>query len=1075
MRLQGVEDFYPLSPLQQGLLFHTLSDPTSRMYFNQTVATLGGDLDVPAFQQAWQEVIDRHPVLRTFFVWEGVETPVQVVRQKAPMPFDVEDWRQFCPDDRKARLESLRHKDLERGFDLSQAPLMRAVLLQTADDSHDLFWSFHHILMDGWSMFHVLREVFGSYDALRTGQEFSPASRRPYRDYIAWLQRQSLPRAEKFWRRALQGFTAPTPLLHDASVDPSVDGQEDFEALVGHVSEETTAALQALSLKHRLTLNTILQGTWALLLSRYSGEEDVLFGAVVAGRPADLDGVEAMVGLFINSLPVRIRIPPRDSLLGWLQGLQAEQAELREYEYSPLVEIQGWSQVPRGNALFESIFLFENYHKDVPLEEMCRTLAIDDVRWFERLNYPICAIAIPGPQLVLRIIYQTQRFSTATIQRMLEHWRTLLDGVVADPNARPADLPLLTASERKQLVVAWNATKTSYPEELCIHELFAAQAERTPAATALVCGEEELTYAELDRRANQLAQHLRRRGVGPEVLVGVCLERSAELVVSLLAILKAGGAYLPLDPEYPTPRLSFMLEDGRADLVVTQERFVPRLRQSDSGPRILCLEESRDSIAAESESRPELNASAGNLAYVIYTSGSTGTPKGTAIEHRSLVTLLHWARDVYDDEERAGVLASTSVCFDLSTFELFVPLSWGGRVILAETALELASLRRREEVTLVNTVPSAMAELVRMEGVPSSVLTVNLAGEPLRADLVDQVYALGVRRVCDLYGPSEDTTYTTFADRVVRGPATIGRPVANTEIYLLDAHQEPVPLGVAGEIYIGGAGLARGYLKRAALTAERFVPDPFSGRRGSRLYRTGDLARYLPGGSLELLGRIDHQVKIRGFRIELGEIEVRLGHHPDILDNVVMAREDVPGDKRLVAYFACRREPSPGTGELRSFIGERLPEYLVPTVFVRLDALPRTPNGKVDRRALPAPEGRPELETAYAPPETDVERVVTGIWQEILGQEKVGVHDNFFDLGGHSLHLIRLHGRLKAELNEEIAIVDLFKFPTVSTLARHLAEDGSKDTPEPIDATEEIEAGKNRLLRLQQQRRQRES
>ncbi|MFT5286923.1 MAG: amino acid adenylation domain-containing protein [Planctomycetota bacterium] len=1072
MQLQDVETFYPLSPLQQGLLFHSLTEPGSGMYFNQSVMTLRGQLDRDAFTAAWQRAVAEHPILRTFFVWEGVKQPIQVVRNHAEMPFDWLDWSELSSKERETKLFELRQSDLKRGFDLSKAPLMRAVMIRTGADSHDFLWSFHHILMDGWSMFHVLRQVFASYDANveKTQVTFEPS--RPYRDHIVWLSKQSREQAKEFWQRSLKGFTAPTPLFNDVSVDATAPRADEFGTETGYLSVATTEALGALSRKHGLTLNTIMQGSWALLLSRFSGEPDVCLGAVVSGRPADLPGVESMVGLFINSLPIRVTTPADEKLLPWLKRIQIEHAEVREYEYSPLVEVQSWSEVPGGTQLFDSLFLFENYRKDVELEDMSKQLAIEDVQWFERLNYPLTAIGIPGDEMALRVTYRTDSYTRETIERMLGQWRTLLDGMAADLDSRLADLPLLTKSETQQIVHEFNATSTDHDRGLCIHEMFEAQAARTPDAPALAWGGAQLSYSELDARANQLAHYLRDNGVTREVLVGVCLKRDLDIVPSLLAIMKAGGTYLPLDPEYPTDRLAYTLEDGNAAIVLTQSDVSEKLEGRCGDARIINLDAIRDDLSQQASTKPKSDVLSSNLAYVIYTSGSTGRPKGTAIEHRSLTTLIQWARTVYSDDELRGVLLSTSICFDLSTFEMFVPLSWGGQVILADNALELASIPLRDKVTLINTVPSAIAALIDMQAVPKSVITVNLAGEPLRTTLVDLVYELGIQKVYDLYGPSEDTTYTTFTLREKGGRYTIGRPVANTEIYLLDAEQKPVPIGVSGELYAGGDGLARGYLNRPELTAERWLPDPFSGRPGARLYRTGDVARYLPDGNLELLGRMDHQVKIRGFRIELGEIEIRLGQHEDIDDVVAVAREDTPGDKRIVAYIVHKSGSSPSLNDLRNFIRETLPEYMVPAVFMVLEALPRTPNGKVDRKVLPEPE---ETHTAadsnFAAPSNEIETKIAEIWQRILSIQAVGTRDNFFDLGGHSLLMIRLHGELKRAFERQIPMVDLFRFPTVSSLAGYYSQADDTAATASVDNSEKQKAGKSRLAQMQKRRR----
>jgi amino acid adenylation domain-containing protein len=560
--------------------------------------------------------------------------------------------------------------------------------------------------------------------------------------------------------------------------------------------------------------------------------------------------------------------------------------------------------------------------------------------------------------------------------------------------------------------------------------------------------------------------------VGPEALVGICVERSLEMVVGVLAILKAGGAYVPIDPKYPHERIAYTVDDARVSVLLTQERLLELL--PERAATLICLDRDWPKMAKHQSDDLPLLQDPDHVAYVIYTSGSTGCPKGVAITHRSAGALIHWAHTVYQPEELRGVLASTSLCFDLSVFELFVPLSCGGRVIVADHALELPALAEAEEVTLINTVPSAIGELLRQRGIPRSVRTVNLAGEPLQPALVDQLYALeGIERVFDLYGPSEDTTYSTYALRRRRGPATIGRPIANTQVYVLDQQFNAVPVGIPGELYIGGVGLARGYWNRPELTAEKFLPNPFGIEPGSRLYRTGDLTRYRPDGTLEFLGRRDHQIKLRGFRIELGEIEAHLLQRPDVREAVVLVREDRPGEKRLVAYAVPYREPVPVCGELRRFLAERLPEYMVPAAFVILPALPLTPNGKVNRRALPVPDLDAQRERAYVAPRTPAEEIVAGIWAEVLGLERVGVQDNFFDLGGHSLLLAKVWSRLQSRVQCELSMIDLFRYSTVDALAEYIGRDQTEDAHAYRRGGEHVErlkAGQRRLRQLTQRR-----
>ena len=637
--------------------------------------------------------------------------------------------------------------------------------------------------------------------------------------------------------------------------------------------------------------------------------------------------------------------------------------------------------------------------------------------------------------------YDRDLFDAPTVARLAGGFERLLAVFSEDTEAPISELPLLSAAERQELL-EWSSGGAVEPSgelsDTCLHELFLAQAERTPEAAALLCGDLRLTYGELAARVRQLAGNLAALGVGPEVRVGVCLARTAALPVALLAVLAAGGAYVPLDPAYPQERLRLMLEDSAAALLLTEANLVQRLPEVGC-PRLLLTPSGLP--VDDLPTAPPVPALPGSLAYLIYTSGSTGKPKGVAIEHRSAVALALWARQAFSAAELSGVLFATSVSFDLSVFELFVPLAWGGRVILAENALALPALAAAGEVTLVNTVPSALTELVRQRALPPSVRTVNLAGEPLPRSLVDALYALGtVARVWNLYGPSEDTTYSTAALQEPAGerPPGIGRPLAGTRAHVLDRAGRPVPVGVAGELLLGGAGLARGYLGRPELTAERFVPDPLT--VGERLYRTGDLVRLLPGGELHFLGRLDHQVKIRGFRIELGEIEALLGRHPAVREAVVLAREDRPGDRRLVAYVVFAADSGGVTAgeELRPFLAERLPEYMVPAVFVALPALPLSPNGKVDRRALPAPEWR--AESVFAPPEGAVEAVLAGMWEEVLGVPRVGRHDGFFRLGGHSLLGMELVSRVRGTFKVELPLRRLFETPTVAALAAAIVE-----------------------------------
>ncbi|MDE0916282.1 MAG: amino acid adenylation domain-containing protein [Planctomycetota bacterium] len=1078
---QDVESFYPLSPLQQGLLFHSISEPGSGMYFNQTAVELRGDLNAEALHSAWQQAVDEHAILRTFFVWEGVESPIQVVRKKAQMPFSVVDWTGRDEMQQQSALDTLRQEDLQAGFDLSKAPLVRATLIRRTADSWCLFWSFHHILMDGWSMFTMLGQVFGAYDAACAGEVYSPEPSRPYRDHIVWLNQQSLSAAEKFWTRNLEGFTAPTPMLSEPGRLPEQSGDDGFTAEVLELDRATSTALQEFASKQHITLNTLLQGAWALMLSRYSGEDDVLFGAVVSGRPPALEGVEAMVGLFINTLPVRVKAPETEQVLPWLQRLQAEQAELREYDYSPLVEIQGWSEVPRGDSLFQSIFLFENYKKDAPLEDLCKGLEIGEVQWFERHNFPLAAVAIPGEEFMLRLIYQTNVYGSQTIARMLGHWKSLLEAMVANPNQSLSELPMVTQAERQQLVVDWNQTASEYPRDACIHHLFEEHAASAPNAIAVVLGEERLTYGELNARANRLAHHLKRMGVGPEVVVGLCMDRSTDLTVALLAILKAGGAYLSLDPEYPKERLRHMLRDTRAPVLLTKEHLVTELPDNDA--LTVCLDADAEAIGKESDQNPEGSASAEQLAYVIYTSGSTGLPKGTLIPHRAVVRLVRNTNFANFDADEVFLQFAT-VSFDASTLELWASLLNGARLVLFPTRRtsleELGQVIQEHGVTTLWLTAGLFHQMVEqhVQGL-QGVRQLIAGGDVLSVSHVKQALnQIEGCRVINGYGPTENTTFTCchpMMDSEDVGQAVpIGRPIANTTVFILDGQLRPVPIGVIGDLYAGGDGLARGYLNQPELTAERFIESPFSDKPGDRLYQVGDKARYLADGTIEFLGRSDSQVKLRGYRIELAEIETVLNEHDSIRDVVVAAREDTPGDKRLVAYLIATGDNTTDASSLREFLGGKLPDYMVPAAFMTLDEFPLTANGKVDRKALPAPEpDRSQSGASYTPPGSELEKIIAEIWQGVLKVDEVGTRDNFFDLGGHSLSLIRVHGAIQKHLGRKIPMVEMFRFPTVGALAVFLA--GGAETQEGKPAagpsSEDLKAGRSRLARMQARRK----
>lgn len=1036
---------HPLSFAQQRLWFIHQLVPDTPAYNLPLIIRFQGRVNVAVLEQSLNEIIKRHEILRTnFIVVDGQQ--FQVIQPDLNINLLVEDLQQLPKSDRTTETQHLIKKFAQQTFDLSSQPLLRTQLLRLGEEEYQLVLILNHIIVDGWSIGIFIRELSAIYEAFVNGKPSPPELPIQYLDFTYWQQRQlqgeRLQTLITYWKQQLGGnlpvLDLPTDRLRKSF--PTFNGARAKLVL----SPSLSAQLKNLCQQEGATLFMVLLAAFKTLLYRYTGQTDILVGSPIASR--NRAELESLIGFFVNVLVLRTSLDGVPSFRELLERVKATAIAAYTHQDLPFDKLVEELQPERHlsyNPLFQVMFVLQN----IPLPKP--TLSDIDITFEEGFNdtakFDLTLFIEDREQgLVATLEYNTDLFHADTMHRMLGHLQTLLEGIVANPDQSITELPLLTAFERQQILVDWNQTQTDYPQHLCIHQLFEQQVERTPNAVALVFENQRLTYRELNNQANQLAHYLQKLGVKPEVCVGICMERSPEMVIGLLAILKAGSAYIPLDPKYPQERLAFMLEDSQAQILLTQTHLVQCFTDAIN---TICLDSDRQFLKQESKENPISEVRSKNLAYIIYTSGSTGKPKGVAIEHSSCIALLTWARQVFADE-LGGVLASTSICFDLSVFELFVPLSWGGKVILVENALHLPSSPAATEVSLVNTVPSIITELLRINGLPVSVRTLNLAGEALQYQLVQQIYQNDpIQKVFNLYGPSEDTTYSTFtlvnkADKIV----TIGRPIHNTQIYLLDAHLQPVPVGVKGEIYIAGVGLARGYLNRPEVTSDRFIANPFDNELNTRLYKTGDLARYLPDGNLEYLGRIDYQVKIRGFRIELGEIEKILIKHPAVREVVVLALEQQLGDQQLVAYFVPEQGQSPTTNELRNYLKGTLPDYMVPAVFVLLDAMPLLPNGKVNRGALLVPTLRPTIAGTYEAPNSEMERAIATIWQELLKLEKVGINDNFFDLGGHSLLMVQLKQKLDSAFNKKLSIVELFQHPTIHCLAKYLSQD-SENSP----------------------------
>ena len=1047
---KNVEDFYPLSPLQQGMLFHTMMAPDSEVYVEQLSCTLRGELNGEAFRKAWQDAMDRHPVLRTSFRGEGLKEPLQVVHRTVPVHIRHYDWREMPPADQERRLNLLLEEERARGFVPSDVPLLRLALVRRGEDLHDFVWTYHHVLLDGWSVPMLLQEVFAQYQAITQGEAFDLPARRPYRDYIVWLRKQSDSDAERFWREHMRGKTSPT-VLGMLRPDAAQTGEAGARSLEVEMSlpSTITSVLQNICRQQHITMNTLLQGVWAFLLGVYSGDDDVLFGVTVSGRPVDLEGSESMLGLFINTLPFKIHLDADQKFLVWLKAVQDRAVAMRQFEYSSLVDIQGWSDIPRGTPLFENIFVFENY----PIQELEgrgeSSLRIENIRAPEQTNYPVTVVGGVGEELLVRIAYDSQRCGEDVAKRILGHFRTVLEQMAEDPALRLKDIQVVTGTERELMLNDWNGTAEDFGEKTCVAGLIEAQAERAPESVAVRIDGNAITYRQLNVRANRLAHFLQSAGVGPEDIVGICADPSIEVVVAVLAVLKAGGAYLPLDPGFPPERLRYMLEDARASYLLTQ-RHVAHLFE-DSLARQIVLD-GEDDFKSWSDLNPVNACSLQNLAYVIFTSGSTGRPKGSLIVHEGLYNLVKATVRDHGITPSSRVLNFFSFGFDGSVLTMFPALAGGATLYLARreelmSPSDLHRLLRQQGITTLLVTPSTLAHIPNRD-LPD-LETVVCGGEACPRDVgVD--WREGRRFVND-YGPTETTVaaaqYPFQGDSDGVGFLPIGRPLSNCRLFVLDRYLRPVPVGVAGELYIAGEGVGRGYLGRPALTAECFLPDPLSTEPGGRMYRTGDLVRFLSDGNLEFLGRIDHQVKIRGFRIELGEIEAVLASAPGVREALAAVREDTAGDKRIIGYIVPEPEGTLSGAELTAYLKTHLPSYMIPSDFVTVSSFPLTPTGKVDRGSLPAPGAVPGVaEGPHLEPRDDSERQLVAIWEEVLQKRPIGVTDNFFDLGGHSFLAVRLLAQIQSQFGKEIPMVALFQDPTVEALARLLRDQDDVST-----------------------------
>ena len=1038
----------PLSFSQQRLWFLDQYEPGKSFYNVSLALRLSGRINIAVLEQCFNEIIQRHEALRTIFAILDGE-PVQIISAPVSRLLAVVDLGAHPESEREDEARRLASEEARRSFDLARGPLFRASLITLGDDDYVLVLVMHHIVSDGWSMGVLSRELSVLYRAFIYSQP-SPLAELPiqYADYAVW-QREwfkgaELDRQLSYWKKQLDGAPGVLSLPTDHP-RPAVQSYRGARHSI-ELSKELTGGLKTLSRKEGVTLFMTLLAAFQTLLYRSTGQKDVVVGSPIANR--NRTEIEGLIGFFANTLVLRTDLSGNPSFREVLQRVRKTALEAYEHQDLPLEKLVEQLNPERNlshSPLFQVMFVLQNTpagERDLPGVTLSQLKLESSTTKFDLS----VAMSEQSDGIKGTLEYSTDLFDEATIIRLGDHFLMLLEGIVATPEQYVSDLPILTKLEKRQLLVDWNATDRDYPTNKCIHRWFEEQVAKTPDAVAVVFEDKQLTYRELNQRANYLAHYLLRLGVGPESRVAICVERSLELIIGILGILKAGGAYIPLDPCFPKERLAFICEDTRIPVLLSQERLLQSLPQF--GGAVVCLDRDWEQISRESNLNPKSGVAAENLAYIIYTSGSTGTPKGVQVPHCAVVNILTDVKASIGVCERDAIPLVANICFDISVLEMFLPLIAGGRLVLASLQVvtdgkRLHDMLSANNITVMNATPATWRLLLQAGWTGMDKLTILSGGEALQTEFAAQLLSRA-RAVWNLYGPTETTIYSSGAAYQLasdRPTVSIGRPIANTQFYILDEQLQPLPVGVAGQLYIGGAGLTRGYLNRADLTAASFVPNPFSEEPGARLYKTGDLARYLADGSVEFLARMDHQIKLRGFRIEPGEIEAILSEHREILQSVVVAREDITGDKRLVAYVVAQNDAAVTATELREYLKDKLPDYMVPGAFVFLAAMPVTPNGKLDRKALPEPDqDRQGCEQTFAAPRNFVEATIAETWADILRMERVGIHENFFDLGGHSLKATQVMSRVRHSFGVDLPLRVLFEAPTVAELAARVGQ-----------------------------------
>lgn len=1032
-----VQDMYYLSPMQEGMLFHTLHHQEKGFYVEQMDMNVKGTLRSDLLEKSMNIIVERYDIFRTVFLHEKVKRPVQVVLKNRPFQLDVVDIQDLSESEQLERIDRFKQKDQLRGFDLSKDLLMRASVFQTGPSSYRWIWSYHHILLDGWCFGLVVQELFAIYHALLHDIPYRLEPVKPYKEYIQWLEKQDKQASLEYWTQSLAGFEGQSTFKEQRKQT----NEHELGEIEWAMSKEETAALSELALQQNATLSSALQSAWSILLSRYQRSNDVLFGTVVSGRPADLAGVDRMVGLFINVIPRRIQLTDQMTFRSLLSETQQQSLAAEPHQYIPIYDIQAKAG---QQQLIDHIVVFENVpaaKKDE--QESLLGFTVEDMNVYEKSNYDLNLLASPGEQLQLKLAFNQRAFDPAFVRKLKDQLTLLIKEAIKHPDQSVHTLTLVTKQEKQRMLEEWNAPELEH-DQLYLTKWFEHNVRKQPNAVALSAGDHTMTYAELNEQANRLARHLQKNGVGHQTVTAILAERTPELIVSLLAVLKAGATYVPIDPDYPESRIQYMLKDSGATHLLTHSSFISQTRSLAFDGTYLFADD-QEILLMSSENLP-LEAGLNDTAYIMYTSGTTGQPKGIMTTHSNIARVVKNTNYLTILETDTLLSLSNSV-FDGFTFDVYGALLNGAKLVLPqkETILDMGKLTEliKGEHISVMFVPTALFHLLVDEGTDwmRGVRKVLFGGERASVQHVRKAFdVMGKGRLLNVYGPTESTVFATYypIDEAIPLEAhsiPIGKPLNQTGAYILSEHRQLQPIGMVGELCLSGKGLAKGYLNRPDLTKQVFIAHPFAA--GERLYRTGDLAYFREDGLIEYAGRVDDQVKIRGHRIELTEIEANLLMYPGVKQAVLLADHDETNHTRLLAYITCDDAWKGKLDDIKSRLKERLPAYMLPHELIELENLPLTPNGKVDKRQLPKPEA-PQGNRHVKLPANEVEQKLLVMWREVLEREDISTDDHFFELGGHSLKAMSLLSKVSKEFEVQVPIHLLFETPTIEALSHYI-------------------------------------